>query len=80
MPLPANWLRHQFNTGLFDDPDRKIEDWITNNLYGRWMMYYATSPQGLTIVIGFEEANDAVMFRLLDGDTAWLENTANVLL
>ena len=47
-----------------------------NNVFGRWTLRCVMSLDGYTIVIGFEEANDAVMFRLMEGETAWREDTA----
>jgi hypothetical protein len=70
-PIPATWARHQFQLESYDDPERALAEWLTNNLYGRWVLNCKMTVNGYTVVIGFEEDKDAVMFRLMEGDTAW---------
>jgi hypothetical protein len=78
-PTPADWIRHQFTTDGFVDPEWNISEWLTNNLFGRWTLNFGMTLNGMVIVVGFEQANDAVMFRLMEGETAWREDTDKVL-
>lgn len=74
-PVPLDWTRHQFL--LEDDyvePEWGMTSWINRHLNGRWAMASFHSVKGTIVVLGFENGNDAVMFRFLDGETAWREN------
>ena len=74
-PTPANWARHQFIVeSCYNDPDWALSEWIRNNIFGRWTLNPIITMDGLVVVIGFEQDTDAVMFRLLEGETAWREN------
>lgn len=74
-PTPAHWARHQFLVeSLFSDPSYQINDWLANNIHGRWTLNTCFISDGMIIVLGFEDDTDAVMFRLMDGDTAWRQD------
>jgi len=73
-PTPPDWLRHQFAVdGLYSDPEYTLTGWLENNLVGRFTINSQACTDGMLVVIGFEQATDAVMFRLMDGETAWRE-------
>lgn len=78
-PTPAEWVRYQFCVENYDDPEWSLVEWLTNNLYGRWTLNCKMTMDGYTVVIGFEQDNDAVMFRLMEGETAWREGVSKVL-
>jgi hypothetical protein len=73
-PTPPDWTRHQFEIEGYCEFERPLNTWLTNNLHGRWTLNSSTTLNGILVVIGFEMVNDAVMFRLMDGHTAWREN------
>ena len=72
MPYPVDWVRHQFT---LVHPDygftRKLDRWLEKNIDGRWGSYVSSSGQ--ICVIYFEKLNDAILFRLKDGENAWKE-------
>ena len=72
-PTPVNWTRHQFIVNEFFYEDRSLVEWLTERMSGRWTLNYSSNytTVGSRIVIGFESESDAVMFRLMDGETAW---------
>lgn len=73
-PTPATWTRHQFFVeALYSDVEWPLNEWLHNNIHGRWTFNRITGLDGTLIVIGFEHLNDAIMFRLMDGETAWRE-------
>ena len=78
-PTPAEWVRRQFCVENYDDPEWSLAEWLTNNLHGRWTLNCKMTMDGYTVVIGFEQDNDAVMFRLMEGETAWREGVSKVL-
>lgn len=72
-PIPNDWTRHQF---LLDEnhngfTEWALSSWINKTLHGRWAIKTFFGANGITVVLGFEDGNDAVMFRLLEGETAW---------
>lgn len=73
-PIPLHWTRHQFSMEGYDDPEWGLASWINRNLNGRWTIASAAGLDGTVVVLGFESGNDAVMFRLLEGETAWKED------
>jgi hypothetical protein len=73
-PTPPKWLRHQFVVeGSYTDPEWPLCGWLENNLVGRWSVNVQSTTDGILVVVAFEEDTDAVMFRLMDGETAWRE-------
>ncbi len=74
-PTPPEWTRHQFYVeSLFSDPGYALNEWLANNIHGRWTINSQFVTDGMVVVIGFEDDTDAVMFRLMDGDTAWRQD------
>jgi hypothetical protein len=75
---PAKWLRHQFKIeGIYTDNANAydLKEWMHNNMAGRWSLQAASILSGTLILLAFEKDTDAVMFRLMDGETAWREDT-----
>jgi hypothetical protein len=77
-PWPTNWTRIEIdipntNTSAYSKP-KKIYNWITKNLGGRWGAYeYVITNTGdveYKTIIYFEKRNDAIMFKL-NGSKAW---------
>jgi len=77
VPIPISWIRLSFivkNTSF--DVDWHLKKWIDENLFGNYIINSQFGFDGTKVSIGFEDTNDAVMFRLLDGENAWqTENT-----
>jgi len=72
-PIPLDWTRHQFVTdGNYSD--MVLTTWLTDNMHGRFSVSSTSITKGFLVVVGFEQVNDAVMFRLMDGETAWQES------
>jgi hypothetical protein len=70
-PWPATWTRHQFNRSpMLRTSLRDLNAWIEANLHGRYGSYSMPSPSGTIVVVLFEQANDAVAFRMWDGETS----------
>jgi len=71
-PYPANWTRIQFNTKTYEDQLLTRTDlWLSKNIAGRWGSY--ERDNGTSVVIMFESDDDAMIFKLMGGDTACLE-------
>jgi hypothetical protein len=69
-PYPANLIRYQIPNKHFDSKMlEKVNKWLEDTISGRWGSYM--SRDQLNMVIMFEDADDAILFKLLDGDTAW---------
>ena len=77
-PIPLHWTRHQFMLDEFVEPEWDMTTWINNNLTGRWAIGVFHTPEGTIVVLGFENGNDAVMFRFLEGETAWREKSSTI--
>jgi hypothetical protein len=70
-PIPMEWTRHQFMVEGYNDPTYALTGFINANLGGRWSINVANTTEGTIVVLGFERGNDAIMFRMLDGETEW---------
>ena len=62
-PYPANWTRVQFAV-QYANINSKVVNWMVEHINGRWGGYTRTS----TVVLFFEDATDAIMFRLQGGE------------
>lgn len=72
--IPAHWTRHQFTVEQSYVEINAIGKWIEERLNGRWAAHSFVTTEGAVVIIGFEEANDAIMFRLLDGEKSAKNN------
>ena len=69
-PIPVSWTRHQFVMEANMNPERVTAEWLNENCHGRYTLNSTEIRAGYVVVIGFEQDNDAVMFRLMDGEIA----------
>lgn len=76
---PADWTRHQFTVDAgYHDVTGQIDQWLAETIEGRWGSYSVPTADGYRIVvIAFEQSNDAVMFRLMDGERAALAGASS---
>ncbi len=69
---PGNWTRveinHDHSIGREMD---KVDTWLSRSISGRWASHLIR--HGSTVVVLFEDDNDALLFKLLGGETAWKE-------
>jgi hypothetical protein len=75
--IPSNWTRVTFDTGE-RYPMMGVDQWIGRNLVNRWSCGCFTQRKGdastvTTVMLAFEDEQDAVMFRLMEGETAWVK-------
>jgi long-subunit acyl-CoA synthetase (AMP-forming) len=71
-PAPAHYTRIEFTVADYmANILQGVNAWIKNNLSGKWSSYMLENTQD--VVLFFEEDSDAIMFRLLEGDKAWIE-------
>jgi hypothetical protein len=69
-PYPANLIRYQITNTHFDSKMlEKVNKWLEDTISGRWGSYMSNGSTHMVIM--FENADDAILFKLLDGDTAW---------
>jgi hypothetical protein len=74
-PFPGDWERvevaidhHQFGV----DYIAKMDHYIATQFESKWGVYKNDALHKL--VVFFEDGNDAIMFKLMGGDTAYLKN------
>lgn len=74
-PMDLRWTRTQFTIPDGYDAPRAVEAWLVENCPGRWQTYHYHSPKGrddgYSMVVRFEDKNDALMFKLRGGHQAW---------
>lgn len=66
--IPADWTRHQFTAEVSHVDIHGVGRWIEERLNGKWAAHSFPCREGSIVIIGFEHANDAIMFRLLEGE------------
>lgn len=67
-PYPSDWTRVEFQTDFFESKRlERIDAWLEKTIGSKWGSY----QQGSQIVVMFESDDDAVLFKLMGGDTAW---------
>lgn len=74
-PFPATWERVEVPISAYEygkDFIGAMDDYIASNFEGRWGVYQNEHESKL--IVFFEDSNDAVMFKLMDSHTAYLEN------
>jgi hypothetical protein len=66
---PAHWVRVEFpvvaQTGRVLD---QVDSWLAKNINGKWVS--KEFRHGSAIVVFFEDDNDALIFKLMEGETA----------
>lgn len=72
---PSDWTRYQFELPheTFQGV-RNLDRWLETAIHGRWGSYMVFASDALRFVVVFESVSDAVMFKLMDGETAWLSS------
>ena len=69
-PYPASLIRNQivnkdYNSKMLE----MVNEWLEKTISGRWGSYMTRDQ--LNMIVMFEDSDDAILFKLLDGDTAW---------
>lgn len=74
-PFPGDWERVEVNIAshLYGiDFVAKMDSYIAENFDNKWGVY--KNDAACKLVVFFEDGNDAIMFKLMGGDSAYLEN------
>jgi hypothetical protein len=74
-PFSPEWERVEINLSahLYGvDHVGLMDEYIANKFENRWGVYHNSANSRL--VIFFEDGNDAIMFKLMDGASAYLAN------
>lgn len=67
--IPANW---NMVTVKSNDSDSNLINWIMKNLQGRFCVFGNHHPY---LIIGFEDMQDLIVFKLLDGEKGDFQNS-----
>jgi hypothetical protein len=71
-PYPCSYTRLEFTSSQYSIGNlNNVDAWIRQNIFGKWGSYIAENQQ--TIVVFFEDASDAILFKLLEGEKQCLE-------
>ncbi len=71
-PYPCHYTRLEFASPQYTISNLSaVDNWIRHNVFGKWGSYISENMQ--TVVLFFEDASDAILFKLLDGDKACIE-------
>lgn len=77
--IPESWQRVRFKVSEGNGSLFRIDRWIGVNIPGRWASYNMhllnedTGEYETIVVVAFETVSDAVLFRLKEGERAWME-------
>jgi hypothetical protein len=75
-PFPKHWERVQVQIHQHDygkDFIQLMDEYIAKHFEGKWGVYKNDYESAL--VVFFEDGNDAIMFKLMDGATAYLNQS-----
>lgn len=76
---PAKWQRVEIQHDSADGRELdRIDSWLSKNIEGRWASF--ALQHGAPVVVFIEDDNDALVFKLKGGETAWrdeLDGTSN---
>lgn len=78
-PWPATWARLVEKDSLKSrslsakEITHRIDAWLEKHIQGSWGLYYIHAS--LSTVFFFQDENDAILFKLMGGMAACLENT-----
>ncbi len=67
--VPSSWHRIRFETE--NQSIHELDRWIAQNMQGRWSSYSLRQGGKTHFYVAFENLQDAVMFRLQGGETAF---------
>lgn len=71
-PYPGHYTRLEFSSPQYTISNlHAVDGWISQNIFGKWGSYISENMQ--TVVLFFEDASDAILFKLLDGDKACID-------
>ena len=70
--IPVDWPRIRFDTD--HNYGKQFDKWLLGSMNYRYAFYTVRLGGHRTVVVAFERATDAVMFRLKNGERAWAEN------
>jgi len=74
-PMNRAWTRVEFSVPDAWEANKAVEKWLTENTPGRWATTHYSNPRSkensYTMVVRFEDKNDALMFKLRGGHQAW---------
>ena len=79
--IPESWQRVRFKVSEGNGSLFRIDRWIGVNIPGRWASYsmrLLDENEGdyeTIVVVAFETVSDAVLFRLKEGERAWMEES-----
>ena len=74
--IPPDWIRIRFEVPYNEYKEIKINDWIRRNIEKKWALYSISFKFDIkTVVVAFEDSNDAVMFKMKNGETVWKTDT-----
>jgi hypothetical protein len=77
-PFPMDWTRLEIPVTNFEygtNYTDMMDEYIASHLSTRWGAYMNLAAQ--KIVVFFEDSEDAVMFKLMDGASAFLNKEEN---
>lgn len=79
---PTTWTRVKFNVpGDFTtrEATRQVCEWLAHNCVGSWREHHFVDPRGkngeYTVIVKFENRDDALMFKLRGGHQAWQQDS-----
>lgn len=67
--VPPHWVRLQFSVPPEGGAIQQIDRWLERRIHGGWSSRLHHRGISCVVVLHFEDPNDAVMFRLMDGET-----------
>lgn len=73
-PIPSSWKRIHFVIENNDVAYTKILEWLDENCVDKYQAYAYLNPADRTsyvVVVRFKSRNDAIMFKLKDGQNCW---------
>lgn len=73
--VPAGWTTCCFEVepmwnSRFGTTDSNLINWILEHMTGRFGIFHKEPPR---VVVYFEDEQDAILFRILEGDKAWTQ-------
>lgn len=75
--IPASWERIYSIIPMSHNIElSKMNAWMEEHIYGRWFINLTYVDASFMLVAYFEDANDAMLFRLMDGEKRIFEETA----
>jgi murein tripeptide amidase MpaA len=74
-PVSSSWVRASFEVPDGYTAPRHVDEWLRENCKANWTSVHFHNPRNKdhrhTMVVRFEDRNDALLFKLRDGHKAW---------